>query len=103
MFSGTAWMRRVYCGRSRGNHPVITGGQLSRARCAGRRAWDSQLQQVVLNLLVNACDAMAADSHGEKRLTIQTTGTATGGVELSVADQGTGIPPNEMERVSSRS
>ena len=58
-----------------------------------------QLQQVVLNLLVNACDAMAADSHGEKRLTIQTTETATGGVELSVADQGTGIPPNEMERV----
>ena len=58
-----------------------------------------QLQQVVLNLLVNACDAMAADSHGEKRVTIQTTETATGGVELSVADQGTGIPPNEMERV----
>ncbi len=58
-----------------------------------------QLQQVVLNLLVNACDAMAAESHGEKRVTIQTTETATGGVELSVADQGTGIPPNEMERV----
>ena len=58
-----------------------------------------QLQQVLLNLLLNACDAMAADSHGEKRLTIQTTETATGGVELSVADQGTGIPPDEMERV----
>jgi len=58
-----------------------------------------QLQQVLLNLLVNACDAMAADSHSEKRVTIQTTETATGGVELSVADQGTGIPPDEMERV----
>jgi PAS domain S-box-containing protein len=58
-----------------------------------------QLQQVLLNLLLNACDAMAADSRGEKRVTIQTTESATGGVELSVADQGTGIPPDEMERV----
>jgi len=58
-----------------------------------------QLQQVLLNLLVNACDAMPADSPGKKRVTIQTTETAAGGVELSVADQGTGIPPDEMERV----
>jgi C4-dicarboxylate-specific signal transduction histidine kinase len=58
-----------------------------------------QLQQVLLNLLLNACDAMTADSSGEKRVTIQTAETATGGVELSVADQGTGIAPDEMERV----
>jgi PAS domain S-box-containing protein len=58
-----------------------------------------QLQQVLLNLLINACDAMPADSPGRKRVTIQTTETAAGGVELSVADQGTGIPPDEMERV----
>ena len=58
-----------------------------------------QLQQVLLNLLINACDAMPADSPGKKRVTIQTMETAAGGVELSVADQGTGIPPDEMERV----
>jgi C4-dicarboxylate-specific signal transduction histidine kinase len=58
-----------------------------------------QLQQVLLNLLLNACDAMATDSRREKRVTIQTAETTTGGVELSVADRGTGIPPDEMERV----
>jgi C4-dicarboxylate-specific signal transduction histidine kinase len=58
-----------------------------------------QLQQVLLNLVLNACDAMTADARSEKRMTIQTAETATGGVELSVADQGTGIPPDEIERV----
>jgi PAS domain S-box-containing protein len=58
-----------------------------------------QLQQVLLNLLLNACDAMAADGRGEKRVTIVTSATETGGVELSVADQGTGIAPDEMDRV----
>ena len=58
-----------------------------------------QLQQVLLNLLLNACDAMADGSRGEKRVTITTVATATGGVELSVADQGTGIAPDQLDRV----
>jgi C4-dicarboxylate-specific signal transduction histidine kinase len=58
-----------------------------------------QLQQVLLDLLLNACDAMAADTSDEKQVTIVTAETETGGVELSVADQGTGIPPDEMDRV----
>ncbi|HEU4523796.1 MAG TPA: PAS domain S-box protein [Gemmatimonadales bacterium] len=58
-----------------------------------------QLQQVLLNLLLNACDAMAGDSSTEKRVTIVTAATPAGEVELSVADQGTGIKPDQMERV----
>jgi PAS domain S-box-containing protein len=58
-----------------------------------------QLQQVLLNLLLNACDAMAGDSSGDKQVTIVTAESETGDVELSVADQGTGIAPHEMDRV----
>jgi PAS domain S-box-containing protein len=58
-----------------------------------------QLQQVLLNLLLNACDAMVADSSDEKQVTIVTAETEAGEVKLSVADQGTGIPPDEMDRV----
>ena len=58
-----------------------------------------QLQQVLLNLLLNACDAMADDARGEKRVTIVTAESGTDQVVLSVADQGTGIAPDEMDRV----
>ena len=42
---------------------------------------------------------MAADSGGEKQVTIVTAETETGDVQLSVADQGTGIASDEMDRV----
>jgi C4-dicarboxylate-specific signal transduction histidine kinase len=58
-----------------------------------------QLQQVLLNLLLNACDAMAGDASAGKLVTIVTAETKTGDVELWVADQGTGIAPDEMDRV----
>jgi PAS domain S-box-containing protein len=57
-----------------------------------------QLQQVLLNLLVNACDAMA---HAPPpRPLIVSTGRASGGnVVLSVADDGIGIAPEDLERI----
>jgi PAS domain S-box-containing protein len=58
-----------------------------------------QLQQVLLNLIVNACDAMAAEVPGERRLTIVTAFTDEGFVQLSIADQGTGIPEDQLDRV----
>jgi PAS domain S-box-containing protein len=57
-----------------------------------------QLQQVLLNLLMNACEAMEAAS-GTPQVHIRTRRTDGGGVELSVSDRGGGIPPGDLERI----
>ncbi len=51
------------------------------------------LQQVLVNLLVNAIDAMAEMPPTRRRLTIGTE-VREGEVALSVRDTGTGLPPN---------
>lgn len=50
-----------------------------------------QLQQVILNLIINACDAMIANAPAERVLAITTT---TDGAEVRVAvrDRGVGLP-----------
>ncbi len=66
-----------------------------------------QLQQVVLNLVINACEAMddrAGVGRGlsnapARRLTIQTGAVADGLVELTVHDTGPGIPADALDRV----
>jgi PAS domain S-box-containing protein len=59
------------------------------------RIWGDRipLQQVLLNLVTNACDAVAGNPPGERRLTIQTRADEAG-VRLSVADNGCGLPPD---------
>ena len=51
------------------------------------------LQQVLVNLMMNAIDAMAETPKARRRLTI-TTAARAGEVELSVRDAGTGLPPD---------
>jgi signal transduction histidine kinase len=55
----------------------------------------SQLNQVVMNLVVNAAQAMG-DAHG--RIVIR-TGTEGEQVWLEVADNGSGIPPDTLTRI----
>jgi signal transduction histidine kinase len=63
------------------------------------RADRVQIQQVVLNLLVNACEAMRLNEPDQRRLTIRTQGLSDGGVEVSVEDRGPGIPEDRQPRL----
>ncbi len=58
-----------------------------------------QLQQVMLNLIVNAVEAMSATSMGSRELLISTTADSPNGVSISVRDSGPGLPPVEVKRV----
>ena len=57
-----------------------------------------QLQQVVLNLVMNACDAMDGTPAAGRRLVL-TTANGNGFVRLAVTDRGRGIPDGQLERV----
>lgn len=52
-----------------------------------------QLQQVILNLLINASDALSSAETGSRRITIKTEMVETDQVRLTVRDTGTGIDP----------
>ncbi|MQA92428.1 MAG: GAF domain-containing protein [Gemmatimonas sp.] len=59
-----------------------------------------QLQQVVLNLIINASDAMAAVAPVDRRLTVATRQAESDGlVELAIVDRGTGVPTDLMDRI----
>lgn len=71
-------------------HIAIPGGLSAMARPA-------ELMQVLVNLLINARAAIAAaDTRGRITLTASRTDEA---VTLSVADNGTGIAPEHMDRL----
>jgi PAS domain S-box-containing protein len=57
-----------------------------------------QLQQVVLNLLLNAVEAMGSTEAGARELLISTEQDRTG-VLVAVRDSGPGLDPSHLERV----
>jgi signal transduction histidine kinase len=58
-----------------------------------------QLQQVVLNLVINACQAMAEVVDRPRVLRIETAEPKPGSIEITVADTGAGVPGAELERM----
>lgn len=70
------------------NLPAVTGDRV-------------QLQQVLLNLMLNGCEAMADYNSSERRLLIASQ-WENGAVRVSVADHGSGILEKNMEQVFER-
>jgi len=58
-----------------------------------------QLQQVLLNLVLNACEAMTSCIPPDRRLSLTATADAGGNIRFSVRDCGTGIPPTLIDRL----
>jgi C4-dicarboxylate-specific signal transduction histidine kinase len=58
-----------------------------------------QLQQVMLNLIINAMDAMCLADDGPRELTISTALNEPGAVLVTVSDSGPGIAPGINERL----
>ena len=58
-----------------------------------------QLQQVILNLVLNAAEAMSPVDEGTRDLLISTEQSPTNGVLVAVRDSGPGIDPEHIERV----
>jgi signal transduction histidine kinase len=58
-----------------------------------------QLQQVILNLIMNAVDAMAATETAQRVITLATRTTGAGEVEVEVRDHGPGIPLAGRDRL----
>jgi signal transduction histidine kinase len=58
-----------------------------------------QLQQVLINLIMNACDAMAAVTHAGRKIIIRIRQNNASHLHISVIDRGTGIHPDQLERI----
>jgi signal transduction histidine kinase len=58
-----------------------------------------QLQQVILNLLMNAMEAMASVEEGARELSISTSQDQTSHILVAVGDSGPGIDAEQLERI----
>jgi signal transduction histidine kinase len=58
-----------------------------------------ELQQVMLNLVVNACDAMAGTPPEARRLTLRTRTLEKGWVQITVIDCGPGFAAEQYEKL----
>jgi signal transduction histidine kinase len=58
-----------------------------------------QLQQVLLNLIVNAIEAVHESPTERRRVTITTSESPPGNIQVAVADGGPGISGEKLERI----
>jgi signal transduction histidine kinase len=71
--------------------------------CSNERLWvradPVQIQQVMLNLVLNGMDAMQGNQSGARVMTVDTALFANAHVEMSVSDNGKGIPGDDLGKV----
>jgi C4-dicarboxylate-specific signal transduction histidine kinase len=58
-----------------------------------------QIEQVVLNLILNAFDAMAEQPSAERTLTVRTRSIGDAAVEFAVSDRGRGLPAGAENKI----
>jgi PAS domain S-box-containing protein len=74
--------------------------QIRRAVALSRVHGDRvQLQQVMLNLILNAIEAMSSVDDEERRLVVSTESSSADGTLVAVCDSGPGVPPEDLERI----
>ena len=83
---------------------AIDGNEVSVRTCliggqAPVRGDRVQVQQVVLNLILNAVEAMSSVEEGARELSISTELSQTNGILVAICDSGPGIDPEHLDRV----
>jgi len=63
------------------------------------RGSEVELQQVLLNLVTNALEAMASGPAAARRLLIRTAGDGAQNIRVSVRDSGPGVPEAQLGRI----
>ncbi len=57
------------------------------------------LSQVLINLIINAMDAVAEQAPPDRQVAIDVRRSAEGDIEMAVRDSGAGIPPDSLGRI----
>lgn len=88
---------------------ALSGQDLHRRRISLRTELDAelppvsgdrvQLQQVILNLLLNASDAVTTAADGPRQVVIRTARDADGAARLTVRDSGVGVAPDALTKL----
>jgi C4-dicarboxylate-specific signal transduction histidine kinase len=85
---------------------ALTRGEASKYDVFVRAVLDERLPrvrgdrvQVMLNLIVNAIEAMSATSEGPRALLVSTAADSCDGVSIAVSDTGPGLPADAINRV----
>ena len=88
---------------------LLTRGEASKHHVSLREHLDAdlptvegdrvQFQQVVMNLIINAVEAMSDCADGMRQLTIATHASDANGVRITVSDTGPGISEADAERL----